>query len=164
MRLALTCILIALASITVNAEQSQQSHAKVLVDNLAKWGHHRVERYSYNVHYLGYVPLVGELPPVRVHVRDGKISETRLLANFGKLRAGSKAPTEPYVSRFWRHTVPDLFTIAASAIQASPTESDTQVRIGYDETFGFPAYISVSDPTIADADGEWQISDFSVEK
>ena len=39
-----------------------------------------------------------------------------------------------------------------------------QVRIGYDETFGFPAYISVADPTIEDADGEWQISNFSVER
>jgi hypothetical protein len=138
------------------------SDAEALVHNLAKWRSLGIKNYTFLLHFTGHVPAVGPLPAVRVRVRNGVVVDARFLGPLERLRAGAQAPRDPYVARYFRMTVDEIFAEAADSIEYGRVHPGATVRITYDPKFGFPNKIDVEDPDVSDSDGEFLVDDFEV--
>jgi len=156
-------LLLALLSGRVVADDLTTS-SEQLVQNLAKWRNQGIKNYRYQLHFTGHVAIVGPLPAARVVVRNGAVVESKLLAPLKDFRAGSRAPTDPYVTDYFYLSISDLFEKAADSIQFGRAHPGAVVTISYDARYGFPVRIEVNDPNISDAEGAFLASEFEILK
>jgi hypothetical protein len=156
--------LMAFALVGVSSAGDTTREAEELVHNLAKWSNHGINNYTFRLHFTGHVPVVGPLPAARVRVRNAVVIDSRLLGSLERLRAGSQAPRDPYVARYFRMTVDELFAEAADSIEYVRAHPGATVRITYDPKFGFPDRIDIEDPDVSDADGEYLVKEFEAAK
>jgi hypothetical protein len=159
-RAVATLMAVALAGVSFAGDS--MSEADTLVHNLAKWNNLGIKNYTFRLHFTGHVPLVGSLPATRVQVRNGVVIDAKLLGPIERLRVGSQAPRDPYVARYFRLTVDELFAEAADSIEYARAHPSATVRITYDPKFGFPDKIDVEDPDVSDSDGEYLVKEFEV--
>jgi hypothetical protein len=160
--LRVLAILMAVTLAGVCSAGDSVSDAEALVHNLAQWRNLGIKNYTFLLHFTGHVPAVGSLPAARVRVRNAVVIDARLLGPLELLRAGSQAPRDPYVARYFRMTVEELFAEAVDSIEYGRAHPGAAVRITYDPKFGFPDKIDVEDPDVSDSDGEFLVDDFEI--
>ena len=119
-----------------------------LLRNRALWQSHRFKNYSYQLHFLGYIPLVGEPPAVAITVRHGKIVRAVLLGAIGKLAKGSSAPVDNYASKYIRLTIDQLFQKIEEVYSVTKNSPNVQISVSYNENYGYPTTFSAGGPEV----------------
>ncbi len=152
--------LIALAITGAASGADQPNASQALVAELAKWSRLDTKTYTFRLHFTGHVPGIGPLPPAQIRVRNGQVVGSILLGPLGNLRSGSRAPQDPYLTRYFWVSVHDLFGKAANCIEYVKAHPTATLLIEYDAAHGFPSTIGVDDPDVSDEEGQYLVTEF----
>ena len=96
-----------------------------------------------------------------VTVRDGEVVDTSAACVTAPMETalGKECEIEDFDPD--TYTAPGLFALARSLVEANPGEG---VEIDFDDTYGFPKWISLDLPNVVDEEQAWSVTALEVMK